>query len=516
MAKDGGLDVRHGHPELAVAGAIGLLEHRGADAGDDLPVAVEVVDVAIRDAAAQMGVNVLQVLRLGAVDVAREVEVEVVLRVADLRQRDHARVAGHFGQAREGVHDHVEVLGAEAVLVAVFDEALGGIDHEDALAGGGVFLVEHEDAGRDARAVEQIRRQADDALDVAAPDDLAADGRFRAAPEEDAVGEIDGRFARALEAGEDVEHKSEITVLLGRNAELEAVKLVVVGIQTIAPRLGGERRIGDHEIEGLEQPGLGVFEMRGGEHVVLPDFRRDAIVENHVHPGQRGGGVVHFLAVDRQVVASGALGFVVGLEQEGAGAGRRIVDGLAGTLGAAHADDLGHDAGHLRRGVELALALARLCGEVAHEEFVGVAQEVIALGAVGAEVERLIVEDGDEVGEAVHHLLALAEFVGVVEVGRLVGHEEIEVVGLGQGADDLVDLVADFLVALEPGHVGEAAAFGNLDNRVGLAGVLVGDVLHEEQREDVVLVLRGVHAAAQFVATGPEGGVEFGFLEGHG
>ena len=32
----------------------------------------------------------------------------------------------------------------------------------------GVLLVEHDDAGRDAGAVEEVRRQADDALDVAA------------------------------------------------------------------------------------------------------------------------------------------------------------------------------------------------------------------------------------------------------------------------------------------------------------------------------------------------------------
>ena len=76
--------------------------------------------------------------------------------------------------------------------------------------------------------------------------------------------------------------------------------------------------------------------------------------------------------------------------------------------GAADADDLGHDARDFRRGVELALALARLGGEVAHQVFVGVAQQVVALGAVAAEVERRIVEDRDQVGEAVHHLLALA------------------------------------------------------------------------------------------------------------
>ena len=72
------------------------------------------------------------------------------------------------------------------------------------------------------------------------------------------------------------------------------------------------------------------------------------------------------------------------------------------------------------------------------------------------------------------------------------------------------------LSPLSAHHVGEAAALGHLDERVGLAGVLVRDVLHEEQRQDVVLVLRGVHAAAQFVAALPEGAVELGFLEGHG
>ena len=36
----------------------------------------------------------------------------------------------------------------------------------------GVLLVEHDDAGRDAGAVEEVRRQADDALDVAALEQL--------------------------------------------------------------------------------------------------------------------------------------------------------------------------------------------------------------------------------------------------------------------------------------------------------------------------------------------------------
>ena len=64
-------------------------------------------------------------------------------------------------------------------------------------------------------------------------------------------------------------------------------------------------------------------------------------------------------------------------------------------------------------------------------------------------------------------------------------------------ADDLVDLVADLLVALQRHHVGETAALGHIEHGILLAGVFVGDVFHEQQDQDVVLVLGGVHAAAE-------------------
>ena len=80
VAEDGGLDVGGRDAKLAVAGAAGRLEQRGAHGGEDLPVGAQGVEVAVGDAAAQVGVDVLQVLGLGAVDVARQVEVVVVLR----------------------------------------------------------------------------------------------------------------------------------------------------------------------------------------------------------------------------------------------------------------------------------------------------------------------------------------------------------------------------------------------------------------------------------------------------
>ena len=260
---------------------------------------------------------------------------------------------------------------------------LRGVDHEDALAGVGVFLVEHDDAGGNAGAVKEVGRQADDALDVAAPDDLAADGRLGAAPEEDAVRKNDRAFARALQAGEDVEEEGVVAVFRGRDAVVEAAELVFGGIEAVAPRLGGEGRIGDHEVERLEAA-IGALEVGAGEGVVLPDFRRGAVVQDHVHPGQRLGGVVHLLPVEGEVEAGAALRFVVGLEQQRAGAAGRDRGWSGRRFRATDADDLGHDAGDFRRGVELPLALARLGGEVAHQVFVGVAKQVVALGAVAA------------------------------------------------------------------------------------------------------------------------------------
>ena len=231
VAEDGGLDFGDRHPQLAVAGAVALFEQGGANAGKDFPIgfqAQRVINVALGNAAAQMAVDVLQVLRLGAVDVAREVEVVVVLRVGDFLDRHHAGVARiTFILPGKGIHDAVDVLLAEAVFRAVLHEALGGVDHEDAFADGGVLLVEHENAGRDARAVKEIRGQADDGLEVAGADELLANDGLDIAAEEDAMRENARGFAGALHRADDVQQVGVIALLLGRHAPGEALEAVL-------------------------------------------------------------------------------------------------------------------------------------------------------------------------------------------------------------------------------------------------------------------------------------------------
>ena len=51
----------------------------------------------------------------------------------------------------------------------------------------GVLLVDDDDAGGDAGAVEEVGGQADDALDEAALDEVAADVGFLVAAEQHAV-----------------------------------------------------------------------------------------------------------------------------------------------------------------------------------------------------------------------------------------------------------------------------------------------------------------------------------------
>ena len=103
-----------------------------------------------------------------AVDVARQIEVELVL--LDLLDATPCASISELEPLVEDIDDLVDVLLAQAVLGAVLHEAAAGVDHEDALAGVGVLLVDDDDAGGDAGAIEQVGRQADDALDVSLAD----------------------------------------------------------------------------------------------------------------------------------------------------------------------------------------------------------------------------------------------------------------------------------------------------------------------------------------------------------
>lgn len=148
---------------------------------------------------------------------------------------------------------------------------------------------------------------------------------------------------------------------------------------------------------------------------------------------------------------------------------------------------------------------------MAHQVFVGIAENVIAFRAVPAEIQRLVFKDGDEVAEPVDHILAAAEFFRIVEI-RHAG----QFVGSGERRDDfLVDVIANGRLALERHHILETRTLRNLDRGKWLTGVFVTDIFDEQHHQHIVLVLAGIHAAAQFIAARPQGGIKLGFLNCH-
>src|SRR5437667_12281317 len=123
-----------------------------------------------------MAINVLEVLWVGAVNVARQVQIEIVR--FDLGKRDHARVIRGISLLVECIDNFMDVLLAQAVLVALLEEAFPRINHENTLAGAGILLVEHDDAGRDTSPIEQVRRETNDSLYVPPTDDFPSDVGF--------------------------------------------------------------------------------------------------------------------------------------------------------------------------------------------------------------------------------------------------------------------------------------------------------------------------------------------------
>ena len=222
------------------------------------------------------------------------------------------------------------------------------------------------------------------------------------------------------------------------------------------------------------------------------------IVQNHIHAGQRIGRIIHLLPVDGHA----CLGFVGRLEQEGAGATGGIIDSLALILHFVGADDPGNDARDLGGSVELSLTLARFGREVAHQIFVGVSKQIVALCAVLTEVQGWILKDRHQIREAILHLLPLAQLIGIIEV-RHIDHA-FEIVVLGELRNNLVDLIADLFIAFQCNHIGKSATRRNLNQRIALTRIFVGDVFYEEEDENIILILRGVHPTTKFIAAFPQ------------
>ena len=152
--------------------------------------------------------------RLGRADIARDVQLEVVgLNLV------HPHASGVPLNALRalaiGVDDLLNMPVGQVVLSLPFLEMLGRVDEQDIV---GLFaLLQDENADRDAGRVEQVRRQADDRIDMPVVKKLAADLLLCAAAKQHAVRQDDSHHAVVLEIVKSVQQEREIRRRLRRS-----------------------------------------------------------------------------------------------------------------------------------------------------------------------------------------------------------------------------------------------------------------------------------------------------------
>lgn len=236
---------------------------------------------------------------------------QVVIIGFDLGKGHHACVARQGRLPFEHVHDLMDVLAAQTVFVAVFHKAFTGVDHEDAGAGLGMLLVDHDDTSGNAGAVKKVGRQTDDSFDVPPADQVAPDMRLDITPEQHAVGQNHRCLAGAFQGFDDVQQKGIVPVFGRRCAVFKAFEGIVGRVDAVAPGFVGKGRIGHRKIKSFEAAVL-VFPVRIGQGVIPPDFVGWVAMQKHIHSRQGKGGVVHFLPENGKT----ARGFIGGFQQQ--------------------------------------------------------------------------------------------------------------------------------------------------------------------------------------------------------
>src|ERR1035437_9522487 len=95
------------HLESRVSLTIIRFEKCGAQIWKDLPIEIQIINIAIRNTAAKMGINVLNILGFAAINIARKIEAEIVC--FNLGERHHTRILGNVCLLVECINNLMEV-----------------------------------------------------------------------------------------------------------------------------------------------------------------------------------------------------------------------------------------------------------------------------------------------------------------------------------------------------------------------------------------------------------------------
>ena len=200
---------------------------------EECPVSLHRVHINSRNATVQVRLDVLQIFRNGAIDIARDVEIIIVLYLNLLVRHKTGILRISCDLAVKGGNDLVDILLAQTVLVAILHVIVACIDHKNAFSLIGICFINDNNAGRNTRAVKEVGRQADNALNVALVNDVLADRCLGITSEQNAVRKNDRRFACGFQGFENMQKPSKIAVLFGRHVTVPGKTPII--FQAIRP-----------------------------------------------------------------------------------------------------------------------------------------------------------------------------------------------------------------------------------------------------------------------------------------
>ena len=113
-------------------------------------------------------------VRNGRADVARDIQIEIVLFFDDLDGHP-PRIAGFLLAELICVDDLVDMLFKQVILSLAFLEVFAGVDEQHVVR---LFaFLEHQNAHRNAGGIEKVCWQSDHCIDVPVLEQLGADAR---------------------------------------------------------------------------------------------------------------------------------------------------------------------------------------------------------------------------------------------------------------------------------------------------------------------------------------------------
>ena len=250
---------------------------------ENLPVWGQLSQFFFRKAAVHNGINIPVLRIFRGVHIAGNVQVIVVF--TDFIDRYFAGILGNIQSSFVCIHDFLDVPGPKFIVFSYFFKALGCVDKEDIpfLP----LLTKDHDNGGNAGAVENIRWQADNGIDMVFLHQVPPDFPFFIAPEKNAVRKDDGHNAIGFQVVQVMEQEG--IVRLRFRCQPKSCK---PGIILFVFRIPGLRiwRV-RHDTIQVQRFGFMIFIQPGPvlfQCICIPDFDiiRKYISHDQIHTGQ--------------------------------------------------------------------------------------------------------------------------------------------------------------------------------------------------------------------------------------